>query len=106
MKRSERLFILYLKALQGERSSNTCNGPAFIWRTVARTISATHGIDLTDVLGRSTKREISNARQEIMFALRQRGWSYPRIGQVLGRDHTSIIHGVRAHERRLGNVSS
>jgi hypothetical protein len=28
--------------------------------------------------------------------LRERGWSYPRIGKLFGgKDHSTIIHGVR-----------
>jgi chromosomal replication initiation ATPase DnaA len=31
-------------------------------------------------------------------ALRLRGWSYPQIGRVLGRDHSTIIYGTKRAE--------
>lgn len=30
------------------------------------------------------------------------GWSYPRIGALVGRDHTTVMHGVREFEKRGG----
>lgn len=41
-------------------------------------------------------RPICHARWSLYWALRQRfGWSYPRIGRMCARDHTSIIYGIR-----------
>lgn len=34
-------------------------------------------------------------RFAVYKALRLRGWSYPQIGKALGRDHSTIIYGVR-----------
>jgi chromosomal replication initiation ATPase DnaA len=28
-------------------------------------------------------------------------YSYPQIAKFLRRDHTTVIHGVRAHEQRI-----
>lgn len=43
-----------------------------------------------------------------MWALKQEGrWSLPQIGRLLGnRDHTTIIHGVRQHEKRLREAAN
>jgi chromosomal replication initiation ATPase DnaA len=30
----------------------------------------------------------------------ERRWSYSKIGQYFGRDHTSVMHGVRKHHAR------
>jgi len=36
------------------------------------------------------------ARFAMYKTLRERGWSYPRIGKLFGgKDHSTIIHGVR-----------
>lgn len=40
-------------------------------------------------------------RQAVMAALRDQGYSLPRIGRVLSRDHTTILNGLRKHEARL-----
>lgn len=38
------------------------------------------------------------ARFALYKALRMRGWSYPEIGRKFGRDHSTIINGVRRAE--------
>ena len=46
---------------------------------------------------------IAHPRQEAMWRMRQAGkWSLPQIGRFLGgRDHTTVLAGVRAHQARL-----
>ena len=39
---------------------------------------------------------IAHTRQIIMAALHDRGFSTTQIGALLGRDHTTVIHGIRA----------
>lgn len=35
------------------------------------------------------------ARQRAMWRIRQAtGWSYPKIGRLFGRDHTTVMHAV------------
>ena len=43
---------------------------------------------------------IAHARQIIMAALHDRGFSTTEIGGLLGRDHTTVIHGIRAANAR------
>lgn len=52
-------------------------------------------LDPKDLIGRKRKRSVTRARFALYAALRQRGWSYPAIGKFIGRDHATIIHGVR-----------
>jgi chromosomal replication initiation ATPase DnaA len=35
-----------------------------------------------------------------MYEARKAGLSYPQIGRALGRDHSTVIDGVRAEEKR------
>lgn len=47
------------------------------------------------------------AKHEACFRLRQLGWSYPKIARFMGRkNHTTIIHGVRAYRQILANQST
>lgn len=62
-------------------------------------IALKHGLQREDLLGRSRKAQISRARQEAFYALRYRGWSFPRIGKLFGRDHSTIIDGFERHQR-------
>lgn len=41
---------------------------------------------------------ITEARFGLYAALRLRGWSYPAIGQFIGRDHATVIYGARRAE--------
>jgi len=46
-------------------------------------------------------RHVSQARQECYRILhRDLGHSLPVIGRIMGRDHTSVLHGVKAAEAR------
>lgn len=60
-----------------------------------------YGVTQVDIYGRSHSRKYAHPRQEVMWLARQAGLSFPQIGKALGRDHTSILHGIRAHEARL-----
>jgi chromosomal replication initiation ATPase DnaA len=41
------------------------------------------------------------ARREVYYALRQAGWSYPSIGQLCERDHSSILYAVQKWTEHL-----
>jgi chromosomal replication initiator protein len=78
-------------------------------KTIAADVCARHGLAVDDLLSPDRKRRIAHPRQEFMWRCRQIYWasgghrySLPQIGVFLGcRDHTTVLHGVRAHEARL-----
>lgn len=53
-------------------------------------------ISEADLLGRSRRKEIAQARQIVMYLAREEMTeSLPKIGQSLGgRDHTTVMHGI------------
>lgn len=52
-----------------------------------------YGISMDDLMSRSRRSDIAVARQIAMYTLRTSlGLSYPRIGKVFERDHTTAIH--------------
>ena len=65
-------------------------------------VSAETGIPAKQIRGRCRKAHIVRARQIVMYEARQLGLSYPQIARAMGKDHTTIIHGVRAEEQRRG----
>lgn len=67
---------------------------------IVQQVARETGVSAEAIRGTSRKREVAHARQRVMFLLRQRGWSYPRIGWQLNRDHTTVQHGVRAERER------
>lgn len=72
-------------------------------RAIAQRFSEDCGYSVAALTGPSRSAPLAKARQELMWLLRQQErWSLPQIGRFLGgRDHTTIIHGVRQHQRRL-----
>ena len=59
-----------------------------------------NGVSLDDLQGPSRVRAISWPRQDFMLAARELGFSLTEIGRFLNRDHTTILKGVRAAEKR------
>jgi chromosomal replication initiation ATPase DnaA len=58
-----------------------------------------------DLCGRRRTRAATSARQEIWWLLRHHPelhFSFADIGRLFDRDHTTIMAGVCAHERRRG----
>ena len=83
---------------------------AAYFRAVLADVSERHGVDPDDITGPSRLREIVHARQEVAWKVRQAQtacfeprFSLSQIGTWLGgRDHTTIFHAIRAHEKRRG----
>jgi hypothetical protein len=78
------------------------------WKTFVREVAHRHGLTLDDLVGPARSRKISGPRQEAMWVLhQQKRWSLPTIGEFLGgRDHTTILHGVRRHAKRLAETTA
>jgi chromosomal replication initiation ATPase DnaA len=71
-------------------------------RAIVRQVAKLTGIPQEDILSPKRDRATARARQMVMWKARQEGHSFPAIGKALQRDHTSVLHGVRAINRRLG----
>ena len=66
-----------------------------------RSYCAYRGVTFKAISGSSRKRPLVQYRQELKHILRTKtSFSLPQIGDALNRDHTTIIHGIKAHERR------
>lgn len=63
-------------------------------------IAAKHRLNVDQIMSSDRRYRTSRARQEVMWTFRQDGWSFPKIGALVGRDHTTVMHGVRAHMLR------
>lgn len=77
-------------------------------RVIIAEVCAKYNLNPENIIGRGNARAFAWPRQEIMWRARQEtAASLPMIGKLLGgRDHTTIIHGIRAHERRLCEFST
>jgi hypothetical protein len=52
------------------------------------------GVTDQGLRSKNRSRAVVDARQALMFALWDGGMSYSAIGRLLGRHHTTIMHGV------------
>lgn len=57
-----------------------------------REIAHKRGLKFEEVLGKVRTEALVACRAVMAHFLRSRGMSLPRIGQMLNRDHTSILH--------------
>jgi chromosomal replication initiation ATPase DnaA len=64
---------------------------------IAKKICAKYDLDWERVRGKERFAFLIPCRQHIMYALREYGLSLPQIGILMNRDHTTILHGYRAH---------
>ena len=59
-------------------------------------VAAVSGETLDDLRGPCRARSLSRARQVAYFLGHEQGYTLPRIGRsVGGRDHTTVLHGLR-----------
>lgn len=72
-------------------------------RGIARQVAAKHKIGVNEILSGRRSRYIVIARQETYWRCRnETTLSLPQIGRFLGgKDHTSVLHGIRQYEKRL-----
>lgn len=72
---------------------------------VIRETAAKHRISVADLIGQSRERRYVRPRQEAMYRVFTEcpHISYPESGRRLGgRDHTTVLHGVKRHCERIG----
>lgn len=64
-------------------------------RQAVERAAADHMVSRKRIMSRMRDiKPVSDARQDVYLALRELGWSLPRIGKAMGRDHTTVIHGI------------
>ena len=67
-------------------------------RRIIEAAAHEYGLTVEDILGDSRRRQIVAARWEAARRLREAGLSYPHIGELLNRHHTTVMHAVRSLE--------
>lgn len=63
----------------------------------AQVIADVHNLHIRDLLGTGREQHIVKARAKLYKYARDMGLSYPRIGRIFGRDHTTILHAMNEH---------
>jgi len=84
------------------RGLQTSPGERIPFAEIVAMVARKHDLTVKDLLGRSSARDIAWARQEAMWmARRHTGLSLPALGSRFGRDHSTVLYGVRQHEARM-----
>ncbi len=68
-----------------------------------------HHVTREEVCGRGRTRVVALARHELWWELRHHGtlaFSYEEIGRLFGRNHTTVLHGVRAFQKARRRLAS
>ena len=59
------------------------------------------GYSLAEIRSPRRQPELVRIRQELYWRIyKHTDWSLPRIGEILNRDHTTILYGIRQVEKR------
>lgn len=72
-----------------------------VGRQILREVAAATGTTPAALTGQSRIQKIAHARQIACHAMRMQGMSLEQIGRVVNRDHTTVIHAIRAVEKRM-----
>jgi len=121
---AERHFAFLLSELQARGGSGSAsrlisaavasaqrfaeNGPALRRAQAAvdqiiQQVAQEHRVCVADILSIRRARPAILARQDAFYRVRLKlGLSYPAIGALFGRDHSSVMNGVTAHAQRAG----
>lgn len=70
---------------------------------IAREVADKHGVSVADIRRDCRTRAVVKARWELFYRLRETGrYSLPQIGRAVGgKDHSTVINGIRQHEAML-----
>ena len=78
------------------------DGPFNSWRQMLAAVAQHYGLNIADILGVRRSRHVVQARFECMYRMRSElCMSFPNIAEKMGRDHSTVIHGVNTIHRRL-----
>ena len=69
---------------------------------IASRVSAETGLPVKEIMGKRRTAPVAAARAAVMFEARQLGFSYPLIGRLVKRDHTTAVHAVKSEAKRRG----
>lgn len=73
-------------------------------RAIVRIVAGEFGVPEAAIYSDSRRAEFATARQVVMWMAHRRGLGVAAIGRALGRDHSTVSHGVAAIGQALANA--
>lgn len=99
-RRLEAFMAINGRLPEGEDLEELAQGPAAGLDPILEEVAQLTGQSREQIMGQGRGADISRARQTAMFVCRVRlGLSYPELGRLFGRDHSTIIHAIKKIEK-------
>lgn len=75
------------------------------WRQIIKDICRKHNVSIAVVMSESRRMDVSPVRHECFYQIHeQTTTSKNQIGVMFGRDHTTVIWGIRQHIKRAAKA--
>ena len=68
------------------------------WLPAVKEVARKHRVTLEELLGRRRRGPEASARHELWHRLYEEIPSLPKLGEIFGRDHTTVMAGVHKHD--------
>jgi chromosomal replication initiation ATPase DnaA len=72
---------------------------------VIQAVCRATGMGIDEIISDSRQADSVMARSVCVFIMRGKGYSYPELGAVFGKDHATMIHAYKCAYQRIGNPS-
>ena len=87
-------------------ATDTMANPKAQVARIKRETAEKHGVTVAKIDGPRRSEKIVHARQEAMWrAKNETNLSFPSLGKLFDRDHTTVMWGIRQHEARMAGTS-
>lgn len=81
--------------------------PRARFMALADEVAEAYHIDRADLLGTRLHARVARPRQHLYLLAKERfGWSTTRIGQMVNRDHTTVVHGIQQARARIAREAA
>lgn len=78
------------------------NGRQYKYDMIVEAVCAEFRVTVDQLKHRSRKRPVVEARQALCYTLRYKlGYGIVRIGDIINRDHTTVIHSCRTMQNLI-----
>ena len=67
---------------------------------IVSSVSKETGVSEAKIYNHLRTKKVWAARLEVYKRLRADGYSYPEIGEAMGRDHSTILRVIKRHEEK------
>lgn len=68
-------------------------------KSAIKIVADRYGITTDQILSNSREKHLVSARKEVYYLLREKiGLSYSQIGDILGKNHATVIHALKGYE--------